>query len=887
MLALTWVGGLVARRRGRLAAAAAGVAVAVALLASIGSFLSASKATMTARAVERVAVDWQVEAQTGADPASVAATVAAHPGVTAALPVGMGASTGFQATTGASVQTTGPGVVVGLPDGYRQAFPTEVRDLAGASAGVLVAQQTAANLHVGPGDVVSIRRAGLDPVSVAVDGVVELPQADSLFQKVGAPAGAQPQAPPDNVVIVPAASWHAMFDPLAAVRPDLARIQVHARLDHRLPADPAAAFTTVSTSARNLEARLAGAGLVGDNLAATLGAARSDALYAQVLFVFLGLPGAVLAGLLTAAVAGAGASRRRREQALLRARGATVGQLVRLAALEAAAVGGAGAATGLALALAVGRAAFGTAGFGATAAASVAWAGAATVVGLAIAALTVALPAWRDARAATVAAGRRSLGRARAPRWSRWGLDLWLVGAGAAVFWLAGRGGYKLVLAPEGVPSISVSYWAFAGPALLWAGAGLAAWRLADRTLARGRRPLGRLLRPLAGPMAPTVAASMARQRALSARAVVLVALTVSFAASTAVFNATYRQQAEVDARLTNGADVTVTQSPGAQVGPDAAAAIAAVPGVKGVEPLQHRFAYVGADLQDLYGARPATIGAATRLQDAYFEGGTARQLIARLASAPDALLVSAETVRDFQLRPGDALTLRLQDGRTRELVPVTFRYAGVAKEFPTAPRDSFLVANADYVARMTGSDAVGSFLVDAGGAAPAAVAARVRAVVGPGAQVSDLATSRRVVGSSLTAVDLGGLTRVELSFALVLAAASTGLVLALGLAERRRTFALAAALGASARQLGGFVWSEAAFVGLGGVAAGAVAGAVLSQVLVKVLTGVFDPAPSALAVPWAYLGAVAAVAAVAVSVAAAAAVRAARRPVIAALHDL
>jgi len=56
-----------------------------------------------------------------------------------------------------------------------------------------------------------------------------------------------------------------------------------------------------------------------------------------------------------------------------------------------------------------------------------------------------------------------------------------------------------------------------------------------------------------------------------------LVALTVAFAASTAVFNSTYKQQAEVDARLTNGADVTVTQSPGAATGPAAAILIRTV----------------------------------------------------------------------------------------------------------------------------------------------------------------------------------------------------------------------------------------------------------------------------------------------------------------------
>lgn len=887
MLSLTWLRGLAARRRGRLAAAACGVAIAVALLASIGSFLSASKATMTARAAADVAVDWQVQAQPGADPATVLDTVTDTAGVTAAAPVGFATTSGLEATTGGSTQSTGPGVVLGLPDGYRGTFPGELRDLAGAGTGVLLAQQTAANLHAAPGDTVTVGRAGLPPVAVRIDGVVDLPQADSLFQTVGAPVGAQPQAPPDNVVLLPAAQWHTLFDPLAAARPELVHTQVHARLAHRLPTDPSAAYSQVSGQARNLEVKLAGAGIVGDNLAATLGAARADALYAQILFLFLGLPGAVLAGLLTAAVAAAGAERRRTEQALLRARGATRRQLTRLGGIEAAVVGVAGAAAGLGVALALGKAMFGTVGFGATTVAAVGWAAGSAAVGFVIAAATVAVPAWRDARNVTVAAGRRPVGRAGAPRWARYGLDLVLLAAGALIFWLTGRGGYKLVLAPEGVPTISVSYWAFAGPALLWTGAGLFAWRIADVALGRGRPVMRRLLRPVAGPLAGTVAASMSRQRRLLARALVLVALTTAFAASTAVFNATYRQQADVDALLTNGADVTVTQSPGADVGASGGVALAKVPGVRSVEPIQHRFAYVGADLQDLYGVRADTVVAATKLQDAYFQGGTARQLMATLASSPDSVLVSAETVKDFQLHPGDRLTLRLQDGRTKQFTDVAFRYAGIAKEFPTAPRDSFLVANADYITEMTGSDAVGAFLLGTGGRSPAAVAGRVRSVVGAQAQVTDLTTSRLVVGSSLTAVDLAGLTRLELGFALVLAAASAGLVLALGIAERRRTFAIARALGAKARQLGAFVWAEALFVTGGGLAAGALGGWVLSHMLVKILTGVFDPPPAALAVPWTYLAAVAGAATAAVTIAALGAVRATQRPTAALVRDL
>ena len=176
---------------------------------------------MTARALRSVAVDWQVEVQPDTAASAVLTTVHSTPTVTAALPVGFAKSTGFVAQTGASTQTTGPATVSGIPPNYRAQFPDAIRTLVGAEGGVLLAQQTAANLHAAPGDTVQIGRAGMAPVDVKVDGVVELPQADSLFQNVGAPPGAQPAAPPDNVAILDQAQWHRIFDPLLsrAARP--------------------------------------------------------------------------------------------------------------------------------------------------------------------------------------------------------------------------------------------------------------------------------------------------------------------------------------------------------------------------------------------------------------------------------------------------------------------------------------------------------------------------------------------------------------------------------------------------------------------------------------------------------------------------------------------
>jgi putative ABC transport system permease protein len=300
-----------------------------------------------------------------------------------------------------------------------------------------------------------------------------------------------------------------------------------------------------------------------------------------------------------------------------------------------------------------------------------------------------------------------------------------------------------------------------------------------------------------------------------------------------------------------------------------------------------HRFAYVGADLQDMYGVRPQTITAAGRLQNSWFAGGSAARLVATLASRPDGVLVSQETVRDYQLSPGDLVKLRLQDARTHAYVTVPFHYVGVGKEFPTAPRDSFLIANAAYVAQMTHSDSIGTLLIQTDGTSPAKVASRVRAQLGASAAVTDIVEQRHVVGSNLTAVELSGLTRVELGAALVLVIVATGVTLAVSFRERRRTFAIIGALGARRAQLGGFVWGESLFVAAGGLLCGALGAAGLSVMLIKILTGVFDPPPDVLSIPWGYLLATTGAAAAAVVAAGVATIRALTRPAIQELRDL
>src|SRR3954462_5509958 len=171
----TWLAGLIRKRSGRVVAAALGVAIAVSLLARLGSFLVGPRATMTARAAETVAVDWQVGVQpnaAGGGTAAVMRELRNDPATEAALPVAFADTPGLTATTQGTTQTTGAGKVVGLPPGYLTQFPDAVRRLTGTTDGPMVAQQTAANLHVAPGDKVTVQRAGMGAYTVTISGVV-------------------------------------------------------------------------------------------------------------------------------------------------------------------------------------------------------------------------------------------------------------------------------------------------------------------------------------------------------------------------------------------------------------------------------------------------------------------------------------------------------------------------------------------------------------------------------------------------------------------------------------------------------------------------------------------------------------------------------------------
>jgi putative ABC transport system permease protein len=833
-----------------------GVGLALGLLACLGSFVDSSVKTMTARTVSGLSIDWQILLNSRADEGAVRTAVHETDPQAEMETVEYADVPGLVAKTGETVQTTGSAAVLGIDASYKKTFPGEIAPMAGLGEGVLAAQQTAANLHVSVGDIVTIQRpGGLQAAEVKIDGIISLPDAESIFQKVGTPSGTGPQAPPDNVLVLPVDLWHRLFSEQRAVQPDSVRSEVHVRTSRRdLPATPEAAYGWELRQVNHLEVSIGGRGVVVNNLASKIVNVRGDALYARVLFLFLGLPGLVVAALLTLGIADSGAVRRRHQQALLRTRGASVPMILKLASVEALSVAIGGTIFGATIFLAVSNLFKITLGISLTG--MVGWLITASSAGLFLSLVAVLQPAWRDARQSTVAAGRSlSLAEGK-PLWRRVWLDVILLAVAAIDLWWMASTGYELVLTPEGAATVSVHYEAFAGPFCLWIGTMLATLRVFGLLLQRGL-PLAVRLRvpPFAGKLSRIVAASLSRQRAPLSRAMALVALAVSFAVSTAIFNATYQTQSRVDAELTNGSDVTVSGIPSAKIALELLSKLEKLPTIVAARAMQHGFAYVGNDLQDIYGIDPRTIGTATQLANAYFAGGDAATALKTLADQPDGVLVSDETVTDFQLHPGDELNLRLQSSSANEYHVVPFRFLGVVREFPTAPKDSFLIANSNYLVSHAQSPLQWVILIRTNGD-PSVLAQDVGRLGGtiPGLKVSDIGSAERQIASSLSAVDLRGLTILELSFAVVFVVGATGLSLFLSFSERRRSFAVLRALGAKRRHLEAFMWSEAVTILLGGGVVGICLGWLVAFTLVKVLAGVFDPPPEALTVPWNYL---------------------------------
>ena len=840
------------------------LAAAVALLGAMLLFVGHSLRTMTGSAVRTVPLDWQGPVSSYRAAVRAAAGARRQDGVLEAVPAATAPFAGVEHRVPIGRIRSGAGSILAVPASYLDHIRT-FRMLRGAlrPGAVVLDQQLAATLQVEPGDTVFLtERPGRGAQMFRVSGIASSTASDLVFQPLNPLLGPAPAQPPANIAIMPLATFARRIagevPAITPARPGSAlpgaqtgiQWQVDAQVDPAtLNGSPAVALRRATQIRNAAERNLPGQVQFVDNLADGLNTAAGDALYAETLFIMLAVPGALVALALAYLAALGTVEQDRRNLALLRARGASRRHLILHALFESAAIGLAAGVIGTAGALVAIKVA-GSAG-GVDAGRVRATLG--VCVALAIAgALAARLVSGLSVYRSGIGDAHRGIAPRTQPLWQRLYLDLIALALAGLLYWLTARTGFTAVVNPDSNPTLSLSVYMFFAPALLWLGATLLVIRLRGRGIAwlATRATDGR-----ATSWRGFLLTSAGRRGSAINRGLLIVGLLLAFGVDLAIFSATYDQQARIDAQLTLGADVVVSAPTGVIASHRLAQRVDKTAGVAGTTGVDHTYAYVGPDLQDTFGVDPATLRNGSTLRDSYFIGGGTSAMLDRLRATRDGVLVSTETIRDYSLSVNDLLKLRVLDRATGRFRVVPFHVVGAVQEFPSAPRDSFMVTNLSYLQRVTHDRGPNVLFVRAAGD-PVALAHQLAADTRrDGTSVKNIRQQEAQTVSSITTVDLAGISKIEEAFVIALVAAAMALFVTVALVERRNELATMAALGASLRQVASFIWSEALLVLAAGIALAGVLGWLLAQMLVAMLRHVFDPPPEHLAAPWGYLG--------------------------------
>jgi putative ABC transport system permease protein len=648
-------------------------------------------------------------------------------------------------------------------------------------------------------------------------------------------------------------------------------LEAHVAVDHRAyPSDPGTAATW-SDALRHLLERQAPAGsiVVTDHAAEPLTEASADATNAKILFLLLGIPGALVAAALGLAAQSALAEAQRREDGLLRLRGATEAQLLRLAGAQAAVAGLIGSAVGLAVGILAVSSVQGRAAWRHVSAGSLT---VAILAAVGIGAATTAVRLFvlvRASRRSQVVAERRLLERGWRPLWLRANLDLVAIGAGLVILIVnLATGGLRPnpIAASQGA-TLGLSFYVLLAPIALWIGMTL----LAVRLLLAGSR---RWTRPdRARPLTSWRAAGLrwlGRRPARTGVALVLGAMAVAFGTEVVTFVSTYGAAKHADARAAFGSDLRLT--PGdplytlPPLGPDVAA----------TTPAREVPVRVGSDRKTVLAIDLASYSKTATMKPSITSGAG----LSALESDPSAVLVAQEIATDLAVRPGDNLPATFFPDDQDKSRNINLHVAGIFRSFPPSNPVAELV---------TGTGALPPYLVpppdfylarDRAGRPPGAVSAELvaRTDLHKKFAVTTLAQQTNIGPRSLTALNLGGLKRIEAAGAALIAAVGVAILGAFLIVERRREFAVLEAVGAQRSQLMLGPLQEGAVAVLGSIVIGLPLGLVLGILAVRVLGLFFTLPPPVVSVPAITLVAFVLLMVVASAVALGASLRAVRR---------
>ncbi|HEV3124017.1 MAG TPA: ABC transporter permease [Candidatus Dormibacteraeota bacterium] len=860
----------------RTLASVAGVALAVGLLSAIAFFVDASSAQMTTRAISPVTIDMQavVTAPLGSpvanspkpiDLATLRRDIGAVSGVSGAAPfMSVDLPAGSLLSGGNVVDS--PVTVAAVDTDFLGTFPViQVTRGSIAPASAALSGPAADRLAAAQGASVELAVPGSStPLRLPVSGVVDLSQATQLFTSRSPDTQGEASGSP-YVIIVDTATFSSTIIP--ALRADAASsspavktppvVEVDVAISRqRLSSDPTSAQVTTQGLRRTIERVAPGQITVIDNLTDALTAAGKDTVLAKVLFIFLGLPGVLLAAYLSRYAGGLLAEAQRRERATLRARGIRPAMLLRALAINTAAITVIGSALGLGLGYAF-----------------VSWLGGAAtsrppassyVISIAIALLgavlttTVALyvPA-RRALMREVAEERREVALAVTPFWMRARIDCALLAMAAIVglvTWLTG--GYKPTPAAEG-QSVSLSFYVLLAPLLFWVGGTLIIVRGLLTALERMRTRTGgadfdrHMVRR-------TVLLSVVRRPQALASGVIALSLTAAFGVSLMTFVSTYQAEQLADARFVVGGDVRVTPGLGATI-PATFTNGLVVPGVQQVTAIaQSSSVVVGTEKRSMVGVDPATFPSVAHLEAGFFVDTTPQQAIDGLNRDPQAVLIDQELARTFNVQTGDTVHIQVPS-QAGQPVPLTLHAIGMFTNFPGFPQGIDLVGNLATFQAATGSTTPSVYLLrtDGSDATNSEVVSAIKA--GPGRSTTLLLDSTTTAvnreQSTLAALNLDGLGRLEIAFTVLMSALGVGIFVFGLLLQRRKEHVTLRALGLRGRSLRTLVLGEAGLAAVISLLVGTGVGLLMALMSVQILQSVFTIPPRSVTLPPAELG--------------------------------
>jgi putative ABC transport system permease protein len=749
--------------------------------------------------------------------------------------------------------------------GYQKHYPS-IRVVSGGMrpGSALLSAEAARHVARGAGGIVELTIPGRrTPLTLPASGIADLSTAKPLFYSRKSNKLEEFLYVPDSVVVSP-----ATFDSIAipayraatATRGSALKSLPLAEADvlvkrSGLRSDPATALAQTKAIAAAVGRSAPGQVYLIDNISNTLQVARDDARIGKRMFLFLGLPGALLAAFLAAYTAGVLASTQRREQANLRIRGAHRSHLMRMLAYRTLAFAGAGALLGTAIGLlSVLVILGGSTLFEASAGSLVVSALGAIGFGMLITAFALYIPARRSlSREITQERGEMAL--TPEPAWRRLRLDFVLLAAAGVAEVLAIRGG--AFDAPPGSvysgQAVTLPSYLLLAPVVAWFGGILLSVRTFQAVTSRLPIPNP----PRFGPVVRGILLRSLRRRSwVPASGTVGVGLVVAFGAGLAMFTSTYDASKAGDARFTVGSDVRATPSVlSPKVHPPSYASKLRVPGVAAVTPVVSKLensVLIGPNNEDrknLTAIDPAGYQRTAGLSDSFFVSRSAVDAMAALKADRQGILVQQSSAESLSIKAGDRVQVLLARG-TKQQALRTFRVVGIFKRLPGFPQGTDVVANLSAYVAATRSNQADFFLAratDPSHAGLARVAAALRA--GPGAadplNIETSATALNKDQSSLTALNVHGLLDLNSLYTLLMTAAAVAIFVFGLMLQRRREYIALRARGLHARELQALVLGEAALVGLSGLAAGLLVGTGLAYLMVHILRPLFILDPS------------------------------------------